>query len=385
MKATVRTALVRSTLRILCVLAIAASPVAAPAVERLALVIGNGDYREAPLVNPVNDAQLMAEALEDTGFRVVHVENADRREMRAAVRAFAASTAEAGRDVVALFYYAGHGIQADGRNFLLPVGAELQAPADLPYETIEAQWVLDMIGDARAGVSIIVLDACRNNPFRSASRGATRGLAQMDAPQGSILAYSTAPGKAALDGDGASSPYTGALAKLIRQPGLKIEEVFKQVRRAVYTQTDAKQVPWESSSLIGDFYFAGAKREPPPLALLATPKPAANGRLASRSRGVGDPSFNCRKATTNVEKLICEVDPLAMADGDMGRAYKGARDGLSKAEQKRLRARQIAWIKGRDAHCAQRSTTTRSAAARDALADCLLRMTRDRVVFLDKY
>lgn len=249
----------RATCRILSILLAAALlwPATAGATARLALVIGNGAYQTAPLANPPNDMNLVADALEDSGFDVTRLQDGGRREMRDAIRAFSEDVAAAGRDAVALFYFAGHGVQLNGRNYLIPVGAELRSPADMEYEAVEAQWALDLIGESQAGISIIVLDACRNNPFRSVSRAASRGLAQMDAPRGSILAYSTAPGDVASDGDGGASPYSGALAAAIREPGLKIEDVFKRVRRQVLIDTSHEQTPWESSSLVGDFYFTG--------------------------------------------------------------------------------------------------------------------------------
>lgn len=364
-------------------LALSSFVTVANAAERLALVVGNSAYKAAPLPNSVNDSAVISEALEDSGFQVVHVQNADRREMRAAFRAFAKSATDAGRNTVALFFYAGHGIQADGRNYLIPIGADLRSQADLEYEAIDAQWVLDLIGESRAGVNIVVLDACRNNPFQSSARGVSRGLAQMSAPTGSLVAYSTAPGQTAEDGDGGNSPFTRALASAIRKPGLKIEEVMKETRREVFTTTASKQVPWVSSSLIGDFYFSRPESEPrratpTVLAALEQPKRAAP-QSKPVARGLGGPSFNCEKATTRVEKLICDVAPLATVDGDLGRAYKAARAGLSKADQTRLRDRQRAWIKSRDAHCVRREVD------RKWLADCLYRMTEDRVAFLKNY
>jgi len=171
-------------------------------------------------------------------------------------------------------YCAGHGVQAHGGTSRSPVAADRQSAADLEYEAIDAQWALDLLGETRAGVSIVILDACRNNPFRSISRSGARGLAQMDAPRGSILAYSTAPGAVAADGDGRNSPYSGALANAIRTPGLSVEEMFKQVRRRVLVETEQRQIPWESSSLVGDFYFGGAPApgaSPPPMAAGPTP------------------------------------------------------------------------------------------------------------------
>ena len=249
----------------------------AHAAKRIALVIGNGGYLSAPLANPVNDAEAVAKALSDTGFAVNRVIDADRQGMRRAIRDFAEQVKAAGRNAAAVFYFAGHGVQAEGRNYLIPIAADLQSAADLEYEAIDAQWALDVLGETRAGVSIVILDACRNNPFRSVARSGARGLAQMDAPRGSILAYSTAPGAVAADGDGRNSPYSGALAAAIRTPGLSVEEMFKQVRRQVLVETEQRQIPWESSSLVGDFYFGGVAAPgpgaaaPPPVAAGPTP------------------------------------------------------------------------------------------------------------------
>lgn len=240
---------------ILCLAALGAPGLHAE--TRLALVIGNGGYASAPLANARNDATLVAGALQNAGFSVVTELDADQRGLKQAVRDFAARLKAAGPDAAAAFYYAGHGMQINGRNFLIPVNTPLRSAADVEYETVEAQWVLDMIGESGAPLSIIMLDACRNNPFPSISRGTRGGLARMDAPRGSILSYSTAPGDVALDGRGVNSPYSAALAEAIRTPGLKIEDAFKRVRRAVLAETGDRQVPWESSSLVGDFYFAG--------------------------------------------------------------------------------------------------------------------------------
>lgn len=244
------------------------------AAERFALVIGNGGYETASLANPPNDAALTAAALRDAGFAVTTVIDANQVEMKQQVRAFSQAVRSAGPDAVAAFYYAGHGVQVDGKNYLIPVDATISAKPDLEYETIEAQWVLDMIGASGAGLSIIILDACRDNPFRSFTRSHSRGLARMDAPRGALLSYSTAPGDVAADGAANNSPFTEALARAIRTPGLKIEETFKQVRREVLDATGDRQLPWESTSLTGDFYFTPGGQSLP-VAAAVTPAPAA--------------------------------------------------------------------------------------------------------------
>ncbi len=230
---------------------------AAFAQARLALVIGNGDYPTAPLKNPPNDARAVEAALLETGFTVTRLLNGSEQEMKEAVRQFGRDLRRAGEDAVAVFYFAGHGVQLNGSNYLIPANANIDSAADVEFGAVEAQWILDLLGESKTALSIIILDACRNNPFRSIARSTDRGLARMDAPRGSILAYSTAPGDVALDGTGTNSPYTEALAAAIRKPGLKVEEMFKEVRRQVLVTTGDRQVPWESSSLVGDFYFAG--------------------------------------------------------------------------------------------------------------------------------
>ena len=248
------------------------------AAERFALVIGNGGYKTASLANPPNDAALTSAALRDAGFAVTTVVDADQTRMKQQIRAFSQTVRSAGPDAVAAFYYAGHGVQVDGKNYLIPVDATISAKPDLEYETVEAQWVLDMIGSSGAGLSIIILDACRDNPFRSFTRSNSRGLARMDAPRGALLSYSTAPGDVAADGAGRNSPFTEALARAIRTPGLKIEETFKQVRRQVLEATGDRQLPWESTSLTGDFYFTPGGQSLPvataPAVEPATPAPA---------------------------------------------------------------------------------------------------------------
>ena len=229
---------------------------AALAEKRVALVIGNSDYKLiSALRNPVNDARLMADTLRDVGFDVVEAVNANRSGMVRAIRDFGEKLTAAGRDGVGLFYYAGHGVQALNSNFLLPLKASIKTEADLELETVDTQWVLRQMERAGNSLNIVVLDACRNNPFKGTFRSASRGLNRIDASSGSLIAYSAAPGKLAVDGDGANSPYTAALAKAIKQPGSELIKVFRQTRIAVEAQTGGAQTPWEEQSLKADFFF----------------------------------------------------------------------------------------------------------------------------------
>jgi Caspase domain len=220
--------------------------------QKIALVIGNARYPGAPLRNPVNDARAMADKLERLGFQVTLLENADNRDMARAVGAFGATITRGG---VGLFYYAGHGLQVRGRNFLVPIDARIESEASVLVEAIEADSVLEQMAAAGNRLNIVILDACRNNPFERRFRGSSAGLAQTEAPTGSLIAYATAPGKVASDGDDANGLYTGELLRVLEEPGLKVEDVFKRVRARVAAATNNQQVPWEASSLTGDFYF----------------------------------------------------------------------------------------------------------------------------------
>jgi uncharacterized caspase-like protein len=227
---------------------------AAPAKERrLALVIGNGDYPNAPLRNPVNDARDFAAALTDSGFDVIRLENANLRQLRTALRDFGDRLKKQGG--VGLFYFAGHGMQLKGRNYLIPVGAQIEREDEIEFESLDANLVLEKLDAAGNRFNIVILDACRNNPFARAFRSTAQGLAQMDAPSGTVIAFATAPGSVASDGPDRNGLYTQYLVESMQRPGLKIEEVFKQVRAAVRRDSGGQQTPWESTSLEGDFYF----------------------------------------------------------------------------------------------------------------------------------
>jgi hypothetical protein len=229
----------------------------APAEQRTALVIGNSAYSVGgSLANPLNDARAMAATLSSLGFSVTRVENAARREMLRAVHDF--GEALAGGRGVALFYYAGHGLQADGKNYMIPVDATIRHERDIDIEAVDVGRVLAELDRARNRLNIVVLDACRDNPYVRGFRSAGgRGLAAIEAPKGTLIAYATAPGKTADDGPGPNSLYTRELLRAMVIPGLRIEDVFKRVRTEVARRTRDRQVPWESSSLVGgDFVFA---------------------------------------------------------------------------------------------------------------------------------
>lgn len=221
--------------------------------QRVALVIGNSNYRFGQLSNPINDAHAMSFALRNCGFEVITKLNQTRKQMRQAIRAFGEKLKD---DGVGLFYYAGHGIQVNGKNYLVGLNTDIASIDEVDDECLRVSDVLEKMEIANNRLNIIILDACRNNPFKSSFRSQADGLARMDAITGSIISYATAPGKKASDGGaGNHGLYTSALLKYIESPGLKIEDVFKLVRMDVMAASGETQVPWESSSLTGDFFF----------------------------------------------------------------------------------------------------------------------------------
>jgi hypothetical protein len=227
---------------------------AAESVEepRIALLIGNSTYREAPLRNPVNDVRAMAKTLRELGFTVLAHENANKSTMERAILDFGRRLTAGG---VGFFYYAGHGLQVRGRNFLIPVDAEIDSEATTRIAGVDVDLLLEQTAEARNRVNVVILDACRNNPFERRLRGASRGLSAVDAARGTLIAYATAPGSVAADGSGSNGLYTEELLKALRVPGLKVEEVFKRVRAGVTDRSNGAQTPWESSSLTGDLVF----------------------------------------------------------------------------------------------------------------------------------
>jgi tetratricopeptide (TPR) repeat protein len=229
--------------------------------RRVALVIGNSTYANvARLGNPANDARLMAETLRSLGFRLVGESaqlDLDKSALDRVVQQFGAESR--GADV-GLFYYAGHGVQVRGLNYLVPVDANPTHEADVDFQMLDANLVLRQMADAGTKLNIVLLDACRNNPFGGRGlRATTTGLAQMQAPEGTLISFATQPGNVALDGSRGDSPYTKALAEVMRRPGLDIFRTFNEVGLAVASATGGQQQPWLSLSPIkGDFYFAGA-------------------------------------------------------------------------------------------------------------------------------
>ncbi len=305
--------------RMLATLALAATSgtlwsVTAAAENRMALIIGNSAYETVTaLPNPANDAKAMADLLTAAGFEVISAPNLAQSEMRQAISNFAGIVAAKGPDTVALLFYAGHGLQVDGENFLVPIDARIQREADVPLQAMRLADVMNTLAAVPSKTRIVILDACRNNPFSDINKSTGRGLAIVDAPTGSLVSYSTAPGTEAQDGDGANSPFTAALLKIGREPGVPIEQALKRVRYLVHDATKQQQTPWESSSLTADFFFF-------PGAAGASTKVAAAGsgaagaaarRTASRSVDSWRNEFRSRQAADAYRIVIEEGTPEA--------------------------------------------------------------------------
>lgn len=253
--------LARSTLSLIAcaALGLACASSARADADRVAIVIGNGNYERLPLRNPVNDARAVASALRSVGFEVIARENAGYTTMVDAMREFLDRSGQAS---VRLVYFAGHGAQFRGKNYLIPTNVSLTHENELTHRAANATELAEKLAQLKTGVNIMILDACREAPFPLLatrnplrSRSVAPGLAGANAPLGTLIAFSTGPGAIALDGPGANSAYTRHLVRNLAEPGLPIEQLFKRVRIDVARDTNQRQVPWESSSLMGDFCF----------------------------------------------------------------------------------------------------------------------------------
>ena len=220
--------------------------------KRIALVMGNSKYIHRPLKNPINDADDISKALKSANFEVIDVREATLTQMRTAVRQFGDRLLQ---NDVGLVYYSGHGVEVKGKNYFIPVNADIQREDEIVDQSLDVSLILEKMTTAGKGVNILIVDACRDDPFGRSFRSTSRGLATMDAPTGTIIAYATSPGRVASDGDSRNSPYTKALVKAMQTPNKPIEQVFKEVRRSVREETKNQQTPWENTSLSGDFYF----------------------------------------------------------------------------------------------------------------------------------
>jgi hypothetical protein len=242
--------LLRASFRLLALLATLGLAQAEAPEPRTALVVGNADYSFGALANPINDAEAVAKSLKDAGFEVILKTDANLANMQEAIDTLGEELKQRGG--VGLFYFAGHGVQMSGENYLLPVGGHIAGEQDIMTGAVTATEVVDAMASARNGLNIVILDACRNNPLTKAG---TRGLSRIDSNASLFVSYSTSPGAVALDGEGGNSPYTKYLARSIATPNLNIEETFKRTLKGVYVETSGQQTPWISSTFFGDFVF----------------------------------------------------------------------------------------------------------------------------------
>ena len=321
-------------------LAVIAQPDACYSASKWALVIGNGAYKEAPLRCPVNDATDMAKSLEGLGFTVAKLINANQQQIENAIRYFGSHVKE---NDIALFYFSGHGTEVKGINYLIPIGMQASGEDEIKYKAVPAEMVLDKLERAGSTMNIIILDACRTNPFKR-FRSVNQGLAELNSPAGTIIAYATAPGTIAFDGVERNSPYTKYLLENIKKPKLEIEDVFKRVRVAVMNDTKKRQIPWESSSLTGDFCFADWQSD-------------SDEAVVYNSRGLAwNKKEDHDKAIENFDKAI-QLDPnYARAYSNRGYAwddkgdYDKAIEDYNKAIQlnpdyaRAYNLRGVAWI-----------------------------------------
>jgi uncharacterized caspase-like protein len=296
------------------------------AEPRFALIIGNGNYSSAgmQLSNPINDAQAMNRALSDAGFETIVRTDVKRVDFYHLLRDFA-NKINKDKESIGLFYYAGHGIQADGSNYLIPVDAEIESVSDLDANAFDMDRVLRIMESAQNEMNIVILDACRDNPLPKVLRDMDRGLGRLLAPTGTFIGYATAPGKSAQDGVlGENGIFTSELVKAIALPGLPIELMFKKVIAAVRFDTGGRQVPWQESSVQGDFYFhptalAGLADDPsqnltnhgllvPPtrgLSRLSGPVKASQPTTASRPVKASQPTTYSRPVTDVAATAPC--------------------------------------------------------------------------------
>ena len=300
--------------------------------RRVAVVIGNGAYTNIKkLKNPVNDATDVAAALQELGFELAGGGpglNLTQAQMKARIREFGNKLRGGG---VGVFYYAGHGIQFNGKNFLLPVDIAIENEADVEDAAVDLQLALNNLAFADNGLNIMILDACRNNPFEGKVRSAADGLAEVRAATGTLIAYATAPGSVASDGTGRNGAYTEALLKQIKQPGVEVLDMFRQVREEVYQASSRKQVPWTNDSLIGKFYFKPADAPKPPIAATKPPP-----------RDEGPEPVITRRDAATIEKEAWGLIRNS-TDAQDFRDFLGLYPSGANAGNAKIRLEQLAW------------------------------------------
>lgn len=350
-------------------------PTVVRAGERLALVVGNAAYSSSPLVNPTNDARAMSELLKRAGFQVDLHTDTSRTDLVQAIARFG----QAVRDPkvrFAVFYYAGHGFQQDWRNYLVPVDAKVRVSADVPKQTVDVSELLRTLNESRGRSYLVILDACRDDPFAGGYRPPAKGLSQFDAPSGSLLAYATAPGRLAFDGEGQNGLYTKHLVRELATPDATLEEAFKRVRLNVRMESGGKQIPWESTSLeenVSLFPNKRGKLSDTELERMLDQELAAWSRVRSSNSIPGlveflraYPSGNTSElAQARLNRLLAEA-----AERDDGARRAAARKQAEEAEALRAKAEAEERERQRVAQAeAAKAAAEREEAARRAAAE----------------
>jgi len=305
----------------------------ASAENRLALVIGQSAYTSVPaLANPGNDAKAVAQLLTSSGFEVSQASDLTQTQMRQTVSDFAGRVAAKGADTVALVFYAGHGLQIDGENFLVPIDVDPKREADIPIQAVRLNDVLNTLTSVPSRMRILLLDACRNNPFPDISKTAGGGLAIIDAKIGApntFLSFSTSPGAIAEDGSGADSPYTTALLAAAKETNIPIEETFKRVRLSVNKATEGRQTPWDSSSLTEDFRFSGP--------------PVAGPKLAATKRTVAEWTRDLKGKPVEAANEMIVADGTDESYEAFAALYAQTRQGVQARDWLDRHRRMVAW------------------------------------------
>src|SRR3954469_1910170 len=308
-----------------------ASP--ALAENRVALVIGQSAYRSVPaLPNPVNDARAVTQMLTDSGFEVSSASDLSQNQLRETVSEFAGKIAAKGSDTVALVFYAGHGLQIDGENFLVPVDVDPKRESDIPMQAVRLNDILNTLTSVPSKMRFLLLDSCRNNPFPEINKSVGRGLAIVDARIGApntFMSFSTSPGAEAEDGTGANSPYTTALLAAAKESNIPVEETFKHVRLAVNKATDGRQTPWDSSSLTEDFRFSGT--------------PVAGPKLAAAKKTVGEWTRDLKGKPVEAANELIVADGTDEAYEAFAALYASTPRGLQAKDWLDRHRRMVAW------------------------------------------
>lgn len=274
--------------------------------QKLALVIGNAAYKSAPLKNPVNDARAMTAKLKELGFEVITYENVQQKQLGKVLREFRTRLQPG---AVALFFYAGHGLQVKGINYLPAVDADIESEDDIPLQSLDVNKVFDVMAEGKTRLNLVFLDACRNNPYTRSFRSADGGLAKVNAPSGTMISFATRPGSVARDGDGKNGLYTQHLLQAMDVPNQPIEQVLKRVVSRVKQTTNGTQEPWSEGSIEGDFYFRGGAQNNESVALERQQLEVEKQKMLEREQAMRDQAEELARQKSTAQPDTIVVPP----------------------------------------------------------------------------